>query len=267
MLLPGREETFLPFMEIRRTPLSPLVEPTISVTDADAAAATEALRAHSLRDRNVYLLSQRAFPSWVRAYQEHRASSIFRVADLDFAAQARAWGLARLPAMPELKGTVSVSAGSDAAEGGEQAVDPIDRTLGLGVDVDGIAFADRAKEKKRQAELAQLAATAPERVAARAEQAAKRRRNIQPWSDKGVREGDKAERREKKRKRTEARKEARLTEAEREDMRKLEEMVGELRRRNEEKRRKARQEIEARTREEAAESAAAEGEEFEGFSD
>lgn len=41
--------------------------------------------------------------SSLRAYSKHEASYIFRLVDLDFHALAIAYGLLRLPAMPEIK--------------------------------------------------------------------------------------------------------------------------------------------------------------------
>ena len=93
MLLPGREQDFLPYMEIRRSPLEPLTNPSVSVTEEEVRAACENMRASALADREIYELQQRAFVSWVRFYSEHRAASIFRIADLDWTDLALQWGL------------------------------------------------------------------------------------------------------------------------------------------------------------------------------
>ena len=45
----------------------------------------------------------KAFVSFARAYSKHEASYIFRIKDLDFVGVAKAFGLLRLPRMPELK--------------------------------------------------------------------------------------------------------------------------------------------------------------------
>ena len=39
----------------------------------------------------------------MRAYTKHEASYIFRIVDIDFNAMAIAYGLLRLPAMPEVR--------------------------------------------------------------------------------------------------------------------------------------------------------------------
>lgn len=46
----------------------------------------------------------KAFVSSVRAYSKHQATYIFRVQDLDLVGLARAFGLLRLPRMPEFSG-------------------------------------------------------------------------------------------------------------------------------------------------------------------
>ena len=53
----------------------------------------------------VLMLKQgaKAFVSSLRAYTKHEASFIFRLVDLDLGSVATAYGLLRLPAMPEIK--------------------------------------------------------------------------------------------------------------------------------------------------------------------
>jgi ATP-dependent RNA helicase DDX55/SPB4 len=92
MLQPGPEEDFVPFLDVRRTPITPLETPVISVTDVQVDTAATAVRALALQDRAVFELAQQAFVSWVRAYLEHR-SSIFPVEKLDWFDLAKGWGL------------------------------------------------------------------------------------------------------------------------------------------------------------------------------
>lgn len=213
MLQPGREEDFIPFLEIRKTPAQPLTQPEINTTDAEAEAAASRIRAMALADREVLDLSYRAFPSFVRSYGEHRAASIFRVADLDWADLARQYGLVALPRMAELR-----------------KVEGLDRGLGLGIDVSAIAYKDAAKEKKRLAALAErsrvvesgeAAAAAERRVAQRAKNA--------PWSGKVEKEETRTRRRERKEKKREAARLAGLTDKEKEEQRALDEMLAKVR--------------------------------------
>lgn len=213
MLQPGREEDFIPFLEIRKTPAQPLTHPEITVTDAEAEAAAARIRAMALADREVLDLSYRAFPSFVRSYAEHRAASIFRVADLDWADLARQYGLVALPRMAELR-----------------KVEGLDRGLGLGIDVAAIAYKDPAKEKKRLAALAERerAVESGEAAAAAERRVAQRAKNA-PWSGKVEKEETRTRRRERKEKKREAARLAGLTDKEKEEQRALEEMLAKVR--------------------------------------
>ena len=138
-LLPGHEEGYVPFLEIRKTPITPLTTPVISVSGEEANAATSQLRSVVLQDRALHVLAQRAFPSWIRSYTKHQASSIFRVTDLEWEDLARAWALLKLPKMPELKNW----------EG--------DRNLSLGIDFDNYEFKDKKRESMRKQALLEKA--------------------------------------------------------------------------------------------------------------
>ncbi len=82
----------------------------------------------------------------------------------------------------------------------------IDRSLGLGINTEEIAFKDKVREKKRQTELAQWKAAKAERAADpeayQREKTLKKRRN-EAWSDKLGREEVRVARRDKKRRRKE----------------------------------------------------------------
>lgn len=57
----------------------------------------------SEQDRDVMDKGVKAFVSHIRAYKEHQCRFIFRLADMDLAQLATAFGLLQLPKMPELK--------------------------------------------------------------------------------------------------------------------------------------------------------------------
>lgn len=103
-LHPGREEDYISFLEVRKTPVEKLTESNISYEPQDTANMASSLRSLVLKDRALHDKAQKAFVSWVRSYSKHQASSIFRIADLDWADLAQGWGLLKLPKMPELKG-------------------------------------------------------------------------------------------------------------------------------------------------------------------
>ena len=83
-LQPGREEDYISFLEVRKTPITPLTTPNLDVTHEDARVATKAVRQTVLSDRALNDKAKRGFVSWVRSYSKHQASSIFRIADLDW---------------------------------------------------------------------------------------------------------------------------------------------------------------------------------------
>lgn len=220
VFLQPKEEGYVAFLDVRKTPITPLAQPLVAVTDGEAAETAEKIRQLALADREIYLNGTRAFVSWVRSYIEHRASSIFRVQDLDWVDLARGWGLLELPKMPELKGL------------------DVDRSLGLGVATEEVAFKDKAREAKRQAELAQWKAARAASAAhqrdgtTRAEQEEQKRKRNEAWSGKHEKEDSKTARREKKRRRKEAEKQGAMSELEKEEQRKLEQMIEEIRRKN-----------------------------------
>ncbi|AEO61430.1 hypothetical protein MYCTH_2084467 [Thermothelomyces thermophilus ATCC 42464] len=215
MLQPGHEEGYVQLLEVRQTPITPLTRPSISVTDAEAELVSSKIRDQAKADREIFQLAQRAFVSWARSYMEHQATSIFRVSELDWVDLAKGYGLLELPKMPEVKG--------------------LDRSLGLGIDTESIPFKDKAREKKRLAELEQWKKEKAEREAQRAngeDPGSLKRKKNEAWSGKHEHEDAKAARREKKRRKREAQRLAQMTEKEKEEQKKLEELIAEVRRRN-----------------------------------
>jgi ATP-dependent RNA helicase DDX55/SPB4 len=90
------------------------------------------MRKEVLVNRALYDKGRRGFVSWVKAYSKHQASSIFRVADLDWTEPGNAWGLVRLPKMPELKNWKG------------------DRSLGVKLNMAEYAYKDKIREKARR---------------------------------------------------------------------------------------------------------------------
>ncbi|KZF25268.1 ATP-dependent rRNA helicase spb4 [Xylona heveae TC161] len=219
-LHPGREEDYVPFLDVRKTPVTPLEHPTISTSDEDAKTATATLRKLVLTDRGLHDKAQRAFVSWVRAYTKHQASSIFRVADLDWRDLADAWGLLRLPKMPELRGWQG------------------DRFLGLQLDFENFAYKDKQHEKVRKKELQQFKetqATRGDRDTApqdKQQHQNKKNKKNQAWSNKTELKERREERREKKKTRRDAERSAKMTPAEREKQEELQALLKEVKQKN-----------------------------------
>lgn len=152
-LTPGKEADYIEFLRIRQTPISPLeMQPALSITDASAHECTLTIRETVLRDRAIHDKAQRAFVSWVRSYSKHAASSIFDTKDIDWDEQGHAWGLLRLPKMPELGDREAAIDNEDKKARFKR--NTRDRSLGLNIDFDSYAYLDRTREEKRLADLA-----------------------------------------------------------------------------------------------------------------
>lgn len=204
-LQPGREEDYISFLEVRKTPITPLTLPTIDVTDKDAGTATKAIRHTVLSDRAYNDKAKRGFVSWVRSYSKHQASSIFRIGDLDWEDLGNAWGLLRLPKMPELKNW----------EG--------DKSLGVDTVWNAYAYKDKKREEMRKqaaTEMNELSTTADMAPLAREKKQQKR-----AWSDKLDARDEREMRRNKKRTKRNWERWEKMTPAEREKQRELERMI------------------------------------------
>ncbi|KAJ9654911.1 ATP-dependent rRNA helicase spb4 [Neophaeococcomyces mojaviensis] len=131
-LQPGREEDYVSFLEVRKTPIEKLVEPKVEINEISALDLARQLQILVLEDRALHDKAQKAFVSWVRSYSKHQASSIFRITDLDWRDLAEGWALLRLPKMPEAKNFDI-------------------KTLHLpNVDWDQFSYKDKSREKQRK---------------------------------------------------------------------------------------------------------------------
>ncbi|KAI0131561.1 ATP-dependent rRNA helicase spb4 [Daldinia grandis] len=219
ILLQPTELDYVPFLEVRKTPITPLTYPAISVSDADVDTTTSRIREMVKRDRALHDKAQKAFVSWLRSYSKHTASSIFRIADLDWTDLGHAWGLLRLPKMPELR----------KFEG--------DKFLGVKMDWNAYAYAKKDREKQRLETLEKMAEEAAKDSVGKSTewQKDRRKRNAEAWSAKHEKEDERADRRDKKRRKREAERRQTLTEEERTKEMDLERLLEEVRRRNKEK--------------------------------
>lgn len=95
------------------------------------------IRRMSVKDRAVMEKATRAFVSYVRAYKEHHCRFIFIFKELDLGRLASAFGLMRLPKMPELKRADMSNFDDPKADVGD-------------VDIDAIKYKDKAREKLRR---------------------------------------------------------------------------------------------------------------------
>lgn len=209
LLQPGREEDYIPFLEIRKTPIALLRRPQITISDEDARAVTLRLREVVLADRALYDKGQRAFVSWVQAYSKHQASSIFRIEDLDWTDLGNAWGLVRLPKMPELK----------KWDG--------DKSLGVKINMAEYEYKDKARERARRAAMEEAKNAAPY---VPSDDVLRRRKERQPWSEKHEQHDVKGQRRERKKRKREAERLVKMTPAELEKEKDLQALIEEVKR-------------------------------------
>jgi len=205
-LTPGREsEGYVPFLEVRKTPIKPLTKPEIDIDSVDTASVSSKIRTLVLADRAMHDKAQKAFVSWVQAYSKHTASSIFRVADLDWTEMGNAWGLLKLPKMPELKSWQG------------------DKFLGVQLDWEGYSYKDKVREKQRKTEMELRAAGISPTLNTRP------RAQTEAWSQKKETRAVRDERREKKLKRRERDKLEKMNDAERVQHSQLSEMIAKVR--------------------------------------
>jgi ATP-dependent RNA helicase DDX55/SPB4 len=209
LLQPGREEDYILFLEIRKTPIALLRRPQITISDEDARAVTLRLREAVLADRALYDKGQRAFVSWVQAYSKYQANSIFRIEDLDWTDLGNAWGLVRLPKMPELK----------KWDG--------DKSLGVKIDMAEYEYKDKAREKARRAAMEEAKNAAPY---VPSDDVLRRRKERQPWSEKHEQHDVKEQRRERKKRKREVERLGKMTPAELEKEKDLQALIEEVKR-------------------------------------
>jgi ATP-dependent RNA helicase DDX55/SPB4 len=210
-LQPGPEEDYISFLDIRKTPISLLTKPAISIKDDDAQMVISSIRKAVLADRALYDKGQRGFVSWVQAYSKHQASSIFRMEELDWTELGNAWGLIRLPKMPELK----------KWEG--------DRTLGVKLNMSEYEYKDKTREKTRRVAM-EAAKTAAPYVPS--EEQIRKRKERESWSHKHEQQDVKEQRREKKQKKREAERLQKLTPAEMEQEKELQALIEKVKQKN-----------------------------------
>lgn len=243
LLTKGREEEYIELLRVRKIPLigvEPLgadLEPRTPSEEAEAEAERvdpgslelmEEIRALALEDRDLFDRGARAFVSSVKAYSKHEAGFIFRVADLDFNAMAIAFGLLRLPAMPEVrdwkkrdaklkeKYEAAIAKAAEPAEPSEKKektdgddapepelpkyTPPVPFTEAE-VDWETYAYASKQREAARQAELVTKAANREKDAEEREKRAKKRKIEKElrsAWSNQKERKVARLDRREKR---------------------------------------------------------------------
>lgn len=215
MLTPGREEDYVPFLAVRKTPVVPLsnsgaISSTddLAISETDADEASRRIRKVVLTDRAIHDKAQKAFVSWVRAYSKHVAASIFRIKESNWDELARGWGLLRMPRMPELKQT------------GWKG-DPL---LNLDTDWASFAYKDKMREKRRLEERNEPADKENTETEINA-----KRKVPEAWSEKKEQKETREARREKRHRKRDKELDAKMTDAQRTEKQKVDAMIAEVR--------------------------------------
>lgn len=100
LLSEGREEDYVQLLRVKKVKIEEA--PMLPLKD-ESTRLYKLLRGWMLEDRERHDQAIRAYVSYVRFYTKHTMTSIFRMSEFDFVGNARAYGLLRLPSMPELK--------------------------------------------------------------------------------------------------------------------------------------------------------------------
>ena len=219
----GSEEDYVKYLDVQGTKVEAYPNPLLIFED-DTAETTRNIRQILMQKRELHDRSQKAFVSWVQAYTKTLPADIFEIKKLDWAELGCAWGLLRWPKMPELKRHFP------------QAVE--DRTFGLDVptnlDLNSLAYADKVREGKRQIIVEALArgdrSALPASAGGRA--ADLKRRTEKAWSSQKEAKALKEARREKKDVRRKADRVGKMSDAEKVEEMKLEDLVAKVREQN-----------------------------------
>ena len=130
----SREEDYVDFMEVKGVEMSQMNVPQDEKLHQEFQQQTKAFM---LADRARHELAVKSYVGFMRYYQKHLASSIFRMQSLDYLGLAKMYGLLRLPKMPETKYIPA----EKMPEDGWLIPEPLD--------MDKYAYADSSKEESR----------------------------------------------------------------------------------------------------------------------
>lgn len=176
----GREEDFIPFMQVKNVELEEL--------DLEVKGITtnfyEDFRNWILEDRDRFDKGVKAYVAFIKYYSNHSATSIFRLQSLDYVGIAKLYGLFRLPRMPEITKYLA----TEKQEGifpGNWLVDPP-------VNMDEYKHKDKKREKERQETLKNISLINDKKKL----KSELKKKNL-AWSDKTLTKERKLERKEK----------------------------------------------------------------------
>lgn len=152
----GREEDFIPFMEVKKVYLeedSSMLNNELTNHESSERGIVEdkfyeLFKKWILQDRSRFDHAIKSYVAFIRYYSNHSASSIFRLQSFDYIGAAKMYGLLRLPRMPEITKYLQDKDGITFGEG--WLVDP------NSINMDNYKYLDKKKEKKRLEDLANI---------------------------------------------------------------------------------------------------------------
>ncbi|QLQ79251.1 hypothetical protein HG537_0B05980 [Torulaspora globosa] len=171
----GREEDFIPFLEVKDIHLKSIEIKTERFSLEDDFY--NVFKDWILEDRARFDLSVRSYVAFIRYYSNHSASSIFRLQSLDYVGIARMYGLFRLPRMPEITRYLQ-----DVNIKDGWIVQPP-------IDMDRYAYKDKKREKARLEELKNI-----EKINDKKKLKFELKKKNMAWSNKSQSKETKAER-------------------------------------------------------------------------
>lgn len=93
----------VPYVELLHGRDVPLIEMKMEADESETAELLDTMQSAAMHDREVLELGSTSFMSFLRAYKEHLCSYIFRFDRLKVGDVARAYGLLKLPKIPETR--------------------------------------------------------------------------------------------------------------------------------------------------------------------
>ncbi|KAL2736125.1 putative ATP-dependent RNA helicase DDX55 [Vespula maculifrons] len=173
LFLLKNEDAYIDF--IKRNQKVDVQEMKLEVCTDITKKCLQCMRDLQLKDRQIFDKANRAFVSYVQAYNKHECNLILRLKDIDLGNLAMGFGLLKMPRMPELKGR------------------DITSFVAPEIDSNSITYLNKEKERIRQEKLNEFhnTGTWPGRMKRKCKQ-------TESWTETKKRKLEKQEKRKKR---------------------------------------------------------------------
>ncbi|XP_066583201.1 ATP-dependent RNA helicase DDX55 isoform X2 [Prorops nasuta] len=171
------EDAYIDF--IKRNQKVDLQKIDINSSDKTYEECVKCMRELQLKDRLLFDKANRAFVSYIQAYNKHECNLILRLKDIDLGKLALGFGLLKLPRMPELQGK------------------DLSSFCEMTVDTNSIAYANKQRELNRQEKLNKFKITGiwPTKEI-------KKRKQTEAWSEAKQKKLERQEKRKRRKEKT-----------------------------------------------------------------